>query len=283
MFRGLNRAGSRADYRWALQLGGKTYELALNDSTNHLHGGVQGFDKRVWTAIPVLDPDGAPSLRLSYISHDGEEGYPGEARVMVTYTITESNVLLVETEAAASQPTPLSLTQHSYFNLAGEAADSIVDHVLQIHSDEFVLTDERMTLLGRVVSVAGRGCDFRQPKCLRDEIPRLFQCHGDLYHVRGPVQNGPELRPVPIARLVHPESGRVLEVSTTETYMQLYTGAGLNGTLMGKSGVAYARHAGLCLECEGYPDGANAPALGDIILRPGHPRRAISRYAFCTS
>lgn len=264
------------------ELEGKTYDLELNDSPNHIHGGIRGFDKRVWTAIPAEGPDGAPSLRMSYIGRDGEEGYPGEVSVTVTYSVTSSNNLLVETEAASTQPTPLSLTQHSYFNLAGEGTGSICEHELQIHSDEFVLTDERMTLLGRVGSVAGRGCDFRQPKKLKDAIPTLFQSHGDLYLVRRQAGNGTERTPVPIARLAHPESGRVLEVSTTETHMQLYTGASLNGTLKGKSGVAYARHAGLCLECEGYPDAVNTPSLGDIILRPGHLRRGITRYAFST-
>lgn len=261
-------------------LEGKRYELARNDPPNHLHGGVQGFDKRVWTAAPIETLSGAPSLRLSYISPDGEEGYPGEVSVAVTYTVTNSNVIVVETEAVTDQPTPFSLTQHSYFNLAGEAAGSIADHELQIHADEFVFTDERMTLLGRVGSVTGRGSDFRQPRRLGDAIPTLFRNHGDLYLVRGEEQESPESKPAPIARLVHPASGRVLEVSTTETHLQLYTGAALDGSLVGKSGVPYVRHAGVCLECEGYPDGANAPNLGDIILRPGRPRRTTTAYAF---
>jgi aldose 1-epimerase len=265
------------------ELEGKTYHLALNDSPNHIHGGVRGFDKRVWTATPIEGLDGTSSLRMSYISRDGEEGYPGEVSVKVTYSVHRNNDLLVETEAATNQATPLSLTQHSYFNLAGEGAGSICDHELQIFSDEFVFTDERMTLLGRVGSVAGRSCDFRQPKSLKDAIPVLFQSHGDLYLVQRQLGNGSELETVPISRLTHQESGRVLEVSTTKTHMQLYTGASLKGTMKGKSGVAYARHAGLCLECEGYPDGVNSTWLGDIILRPGHPRRSITRYAFCTS
>ena len=265
------------------ELEGKTYNLALNDSSNHIHGGVLGFDKRVWTVTPFEGPDGTSSLRMSYTSHDGEEGYPGEVKVTVTYSVTKSNDLLVESEAETNQPTPLSLTQHSYFNLAGEGAGPIGDHELQIHSDEFVLTDERMTLLGQVRSVAGRGCDLRQPKRLKDAMPTLFQSHGDLYLVRKPVENSSKSSCVPIARLAHPESGRVLEVSTTETHMQLYTGASLKGTMKGKSGVAYERHAGLCLECEGYPDGVNTPSLGDILLRPNHPRRTITNYAFCTS
>jgi aldose 1-epimerase len=264
-------------------LDGETYKLALNDSPNHIHGGVKGFDKKVWTAIRLEVPDGAPSICLSYVSPNGEEGYPGEVRATVTYTVTDDNTLLVETEAVTDQPTPFSLTQHSYFNLAGEAAGSIVDHELQVHSDEFVFTDERMTLLGRTGSVIGRGCDFRKSRRLGEAIPTLFQNHGDLYCVPGSVPDNSGSRPVPIARVVEPASGRALEVSTTETHMQLYTGSGLDGSLIGKSGEAYARHAGLCLECEGYPDGANTPRLGDIILRPGHPRRTTTQYAFCTS
>lgn len=264
-------------------LEGKSYEFVRNDPPNHLHGGERGFDKRVWSAIPLEGPGRTPSLRLSYVSPDGEEGYPGEVRVGVTYTVTPSNVLLVETEAASYQPTPLSLTQHSYFNLAGEAAGSIADHQLQIFSDQFVLTDERMTLLGRIGSVMGCDGDFRQPRLLGDAIPGLSQHHGDLYLVAKNTGSDSVLTPVPIARLVHPASGRVLEASTTETHMQLYTGSALDGSLVGKSGVAYARYAGLCLECEGYADGVNCPDIGDIILRPGSPRRAITTYAFSSS
>ncbi len=269
--------------RGRFNLEGKTYKLALNDLPNHIHGGVQGFDKKVWNAIRLDVPDGSPSLRLSYVSPNDEEGYPGKVKVAVTYTVTGSNILLVEIEAVTDQPTPFSLTQHSYFNLAGEAAGSITDHELQIHSDDFVFTDERMTLLGRTGAVTGRGCDFRRSRNLGDAIPVLFQNHGDLYCVRRKPWNNSGARQVSIARLVEPASGRVLEVSTTETHMQLYTGKGLDGSLIGKSGVAYARHAGLCLECEGYPDGANTPSLGNIILRPGRPKRETTKYAFCTS
>jgi aldose 1-epimerase len=273
-------AGRIPEARFSLE--GKTYELIQNEPPNHLHGGVEGFDKKIWTAAPVEEPSGAPSLRLAYRSRDGEEGYPGVVDVTVTYSVTEGNIFLIETNAVSDWPTPFGLTQHSYFNLAGEAAGSIADHELQIHSDEFVFTDERMTLLGQVGSVNGRENDFRLPRNLGRAIPLLFQSHGDLYLVHRTEQQGSPSEPVPVARLVHPGSGRVLEVSTTETLLQLYTGAGLDGSLTGKSGTSYARHAGVCLECEGYPDGANASGLGDIILRPGVPQRNTTAYAFST-
>jgi aldose 1-epimerase len=264
-------------------LEGKTYEVSRNDPPNHLHGGLHGFDKKIWIATPVYSPDGTPSLRLSYRSPDGEEGYPGTVKVTITYTVTGDNVFLIETEAVTDRPTPFNLTHHSYFNLAGEAAGSIADHELQIHADEYVVTGEHMTLLGRLGSVTGHSNDFRQPRRLGAAIPLLFQNHGDLYLIRKTAPNERSPKPVLSARLVHPGSGRVLDVSTTETHLQLYTGAGLDGSLMGKSGAAYARHAGVCLECEGYPDGANAPRLGNIILRPGHPKRQTTAYAFSTA
>jgi len=262
------------------RLDGKTFALARNDPPNHLHGGVEGFDKKLWKATPVDRSDGAPSLRLAYHSPDGEEGYPGAVDVTVTYTVTEDNTFLIETEAITDRPTPFSLTNHSYFNLAGEAAGSIADHELQVFADEFVVSGEHMTLLGRLESVTGNGNDFRQPRRLGDAIPLLFKNHGDVYRLRG--DDAPGQSPVLAARLVHPGSGRVLNVSTTEAYLQLYTAVSLDGSLVGKSGVPYGRHAGVCLECHGYPDGPNVPALGDIILRPGHPQRHTTAYAFST-
>src|SRR5271170_2491037 len=142
-------------------LEGKTYELARNDGPNHLHGGVEGFDKKIWTATPIDAPGGACSLSLTYRSRDGEEGYPGTVGVVVTYTVTAENVFVIETEAVTDLPTPLNLTHHSYFNLAGEDSGSISDHELQIHADQYVPTDEHMTLLGRYAPVTSQGNDFR--------------------------------------------------------------------------------------------------------------------------
>jgi aldose 1-epimerase len=151
---------------------------------------------------------------------------------------------------------------------------------LQIEADQFVAVDEHMTLLGRLEAVTRGGNDFRDSRRLGEAIPRLYQNHGDLYRLRKDHAGAGESERVTVARLTHPGSGRVLEISTTETYFQLYTGSALDGTLTGKSGVAYLRHAGVCLECEGYPDGANVPELGDIILRPGYRQQQTTAYAF---
>lgn len=263
-------------------LDGKGYELVRNEPPNHLHGGKEGFSKKDWTSSPVTGPGGAPSLRLTYCSRDGDEGYPGTVTTAVQYTVTDDNIVLVETEAVTDQPTPFSLTMHPYFNLGGEGTASIADHELQIYSDTFVFTDENMTPLGCTGSVIGRSNDFRQLRNLGEAIPFLFQNHGDLYLVWGAEERGAQSKPVIAARLVHPASGRVLEVSTTEAYIQLYTGSGLDGSFTGKSGARYARHAGVCLECEGYPDGANTSSMGDIILRPGDTKRQTTAYAFST-
>src|SRR5580765_8249474 len=175
-------AGRISGARFVLE--GTSYELARNDGQNHLHGGIRGLGKRLWTAQPIKQPCGTPSLRLTYRSPNGEEGYPGTVNVTVTYTITDDNVFLIETEGDADQPTPLSLTQHSYFNLAGEASGSIADHELQIYADKFVATNETMTLLDRLESVASHCNDFQEPRGLGAVIPLLFQNHGDLYCIR---------------------------------------------------------------------------------------------------
>ncbi len=261
-------------------LEGKTYNLARNDGRNHLHGGEMGFDKRIWTADPMETAGGEASLRLTYRSPDGEEGYPGTVNTTITYTVTCDNVLRVETEASTDRPTPFTLTQHSYFNLGGEGAGSVADHDLQIHADEFVPIDEDATLLGRMETVSGRDNDFRQIRNLGAAIPLLLKNHGDCYLVRRSPGSGGGSRLTAVARLLHPTSGRVLEVSTTETHLQLYTGSSLDGSATGKSGLAYERHAGVCLECQGYADGPNAPDCGDIILRPGRPRHETTEYAF---
>ena len=261
-------------------LDGRTYRLAPNQAPNHLHGGHKGLDKRIWTAQPLARPDGAPSLRLTYRSPDNEEGYPGAVDIAVTYTITAANDFIIDSEAVADRATPFSLTHHGYFNLAGESAGSIDDHELQIHADEAVAVDESFALTGKRVPVKGQPNDFNQPRRLGDAIPHLYHQHGDLYLVPRPAAGTSAL--VQVARVTEPHTGRVLTVSTTEQCFQFYTGISLDGSCTGKSEQPYRTHAGLCLECEGYPDGANNPAFGNILLRPGQPTRHTTRYSFST-
>lgn len=268
-------AGRIAGARFAM--GDQVHTLSANEGRNHLHGGFAGLDRRVWNATLVHREDGGPSLRLTYHSPHGEEGYPGNVDLAVTYSITPDNVFVIETEALSDRPTPVSLTHHSYFNLAGEAGGPATDHELQIVAREYFPTDEAMILRGHTVPVAGQDNDFTRPRRIGAVLPHLYQRHGDLYLLR---QQSLADGPMPAARLFSPVSGRVLTVSTTETCLQLYTGASLNGSLRGKTGAPYEQHAGLCLECEGFPEALRYPGRGDLLVTPERPQRRETQYAF---
>ncbi len=255
---------------------GKTYELVKNDGPNHLHGGLRGLDKRVWKVEPNVRTDGADSFRLTYRSPDGEEGYPGTAFFCLDYTLTQDNVFLIESEVTTDRLTPVSLTHHSYFNLAGEGSGDIFDHELTIDSGTVLAVDDLMTPLSRVEPVAGTAADFSSSRRLGDAIPNLFARHGDCYVLPG----GDALHLA--ARLVEHASGRVLSVSTNEHCLQLYTGVSLDGPSVGKSGRPYLPFAGVCLECEGYPAGVDFPEFGNILVHPGFPQRRATHYAFST-
>jgi aldose 1-epimerase len=256
-------------------LDGDEYPLAANDAPNHLHGGLKGFDKQLWQAEAEADAEEA-SLRLSYLSPDGEEGYPGNVRVTVTYAVTQKNELVIRYEAETDQTTPLSLTNHSYFNLAGEGSGDIFDHVLQVFSDEIAATDASMTLLGHRAPVTPEINDFNHPRRLGDAIPVLLKNHGDNHFIRR--SNKGELARTAV--LTHPASGLTLTTLTTQETVQIYSAAILDGTLVGKSGIPYIKHAGLCLECQACPGAVHTPALGDIILRPGERYDHTTVYAF---
>ena len=260
-------------------LEGRTYELPRNDPPNHLHGGMAGFDKKLWSAESVNRPDGADSVRLTLESADGDEGYPGNLTAHVTFTLTARNEFIFETEVSTDRATPAGLTHHSYFNLAGEHAGAVTDHELRIFAETFAPTDAAMTLLGRRVSVE-EGGDFRQLKRIGDVLPDVLGTHGDLYFVNRP--HGDRISLLPAAQVREPRSGRIMDVLTTEDCVQFYSGVALDGSLIGKSGVSYGKHHGFCLECEGYSDGINTPELGDILVHPGLPRRHTTIYAFST-
>ncbi len=258
--------------RGELRVGDKDYRLAVNNPPNHLHGGETGLDRRIWRAEPVADD----TLRLHYRSPDGEEGYPGNADLTVSYRWTERNELVIESEAQVDVRTPISLTNHSYFNLAGEGSGPVDDHVVQILADEFVPTADDLTLTGKRTSVITGVNDLRAPARFGIFVAHLHLQHGDNYLL--PPAGSGEL--VTAARVEDPASGRTLEVRTDEACLQFYTGAFLDGSFTGKSGVPYARHHGLCLECHGYPDGMTHPELSEIVVHPGQPRRRTTVYAF---
>jgi aldose 1-epimerase len=260
-------------------LDGKSYTLAVNNAPNHLHGGKVGLDKRVWSAEIVKHTSGSDALRLSYLSPDGEEGYPGNVRIAVTYTATEANAFVIDYEATTDKPTLLSLTNHAYFNLAGEGSGRIDDHVLQIFSDEIAPADKEMTLIDRREPVAGKANDFTQPKRIGDALAGLWKNHGDNYFLRPKSSASSVAR---AARVTDPSSGRVLEIATSEPCVQFYSASALDGSLVGKAGKRYEPHVALCLECHGYPNAINAPHLGNITLRPGETYRQTTAHTFST-
>jgi len=258
-----------------LTLAGETFALPINDPPHHLHGGADSIDRRIWKAQPLDRADGAPSLRLTLISEDGDNAYPGRIELAVTYTVTDDNRFLYETEVRSDRPTPVSLTHHSYFNLSGESSGSTDDHELQILSDSAFNADERMGLTGECPGVAGHANDAREPKRVGGFVTGLWQEHGDLYWL------GESELVRPVARLRDPRSGRTLEVATDCTCLQFYGGKGLDGTLVGKGGTLYASGAGVCLECEGYPNGFDEEKrFGSILVEPDNPQKTRTEYRF---
>lgn len=256
-----------------LKIEGRGFQLATNDHGNHLHGGLMGLDKRLWSGEAVTDGEGSVGVRLRYLSPDGEEGYPGEVTATVTYWLTRAGGLVFETEAVANRLTPVSLAQHGYFNLAGESSGAATDHVVRIPSGEMMTTDGQMTPLGIAESVVGMAADLRTGRRIGDVIPGLWKQHGDLYRL------GREGEMKIAAQVTDPFSGREMQVTTTHGFMQFYTAAHLDGTVRGKGGVSYPRHAGLCFECQGYPD--PGAGFGNPWVRPGaiQHHRTVYRFA----
>ncbi|HQF38795.1 MAG TPA: aldose epimerase family protein [Opitutaceae bacterium] len=266
---------------------GRTYPLAANNTPAgqpcNLHGGPLGFDKVLWNATPFKEP-GVAGLRLTHLSRDGEQGFPGNLAVTVEYRLTDANELRIDYSATTDQATPVNLTNHSYFNLRGEGRGTILDHQLKLHAARFTPVAANLIPTGELAPVAGTPFDFAAPQPIGSRIaakhPQLEYGNGyDHNYVVDPVA-GRKL--VPAAEVYEPETGRVLEMFTEEPGFQLYSGNWLDGSLIGKRGQPYPQRSGFCLEAQHFPDSPNQPQFPNTILRPGERYATATVYRFST-
>jgi aldose 1-epimerase len=261
-------------------LDGKTYTLAANNGLNSLHGGLLGFDKVVWTARPLPTLHG-PALILTYVSKNGEEGFPGNLEVTAIYTLTEDNELQLEFTAKTDKPTVVNLTHHSYFNLAGQGNGDILGHLVFINADQITPVDAGLIPTGEFADVTGTPFDFRTPTAIGARIkdPDKFLRYGSGYDHNW-VINKPLGEFGLQARVVEPASGRVMEVWSDEPGLQFYTGNSFDGSIKGKRGTAYPTHAGFCMEPQHYPDSPNQLNFPSVVLRPGQTYHNLIVYKF---
>ncbi len=250
----------------------REYRLANNNGENHLHGGLSGFDKVLWDASEFADNQGA-GVTLTYFSHDMEEGYPGNLKVRVTFTLDDDNRICLDYTATTDRSTPLNLTHHAYYNLGGGTAP-IYDHELMIKAGRYLGSDKNLNPTGKILSLDGSPLDFRNPKKIGDVIDQVPGGFDHCYVFAG---KGSEANLV--ARVIHPESGRIMEVFTTEPGMQFYSSNFLAG-IKGKGGQPYNKHQAICLETQHYPDSPNQPGFPDTILKPGETYTQKTLYRF---
>ncbi len=263
-------------------LDGVTYDkLAINNGENHLHGGIKGFDKVVWTDEPVWRSNGV-GVRLSYLSKDGEEGYPGNLKATVTYVLTNDNELRIEYAATTDKATPVNLTHHGYWNLTGGQRD-ILGHVLTLKAGRFTPVDKGLIPTGELPTVKGTVMDFTKPTAIGARIEDKYEQlqFGGGYDHNWVLDKGGKGMTL-AARLYEPASGRVMEVYTKEPGIQFYSGNFLDGTITGKGGTVYKHRWGLCLETQHYPDSPNKTNFPSTILRPGQKYETATVYRFST-
>ncbi|MEI7981948.1 MAG: aldose epimerase family protein [Bacteroidota bacterium] len=254
-------------------LHGKSYKLAINNGNNALHGGLKGFDKVVWDAEELKDSTGV-GLILTYLSKDGEEGYPGNLKVKAVYTLNDDNVLSLQVKAVTDKPTPVNICNHSYFNLS-EADTNILGHIVTLYADQFTEVNKELIPTGNLPSVRGTPMDFNTSEPIGESIGKVEGGYDHNYVLR---KNPGEL--LLAAQVYDPRSGRQLEIITTQPGVQFYTGNFLDGSIHGKGGKIYKKHYGFCLETQHFPDSPNQPGFPTTILLPGKTYSETTFYKF---
>jgi len=272
----VGRVGNRiAKGRFTLD--GKTYQLAINNGTNHLHGGNKGFDKVIWDAEEVPAQNGS-AVKFSYLSKDGEEGYPGNCRVEVTYTLGDDDSLRLDYFVTTDADTPVNVTNHSYFNLDGPENGNILDELVMINADRYTPVDSTLIPTGELAPVEGTPMDFRQPTAIGARVLEVGDNPKGYDH--NYVVNGGGGKLTLVARVIGPKSGRIMEEYSTEPGVQFYSGNFLDGTLVGKKGVAYKQYWGFCLETQHFPDSVNQPNFPSYVLKAGDTYRSTTVFKF---
>ncbi|MFC4502329.1 MULTISPECIES: aldose epimerase family protein [Streptomyces] len=276
----IGRYGNRIG-KGQFTLDGKKYQVNVNDGVNSLHGGIKGFDKHVWNVEPFVKGSDV-GLYLHYTSVDGEMGYPGTLKVKVTYTLTKRGEWRIDYEATTTKATVVNLTSHVYWNLAGESSGTIEDHELTIAAARYTPTDSGLIPTGQLAKVSGTPFDFRKTKAIGRDIraahPQQVQAKG--YDHNWVLDKGITAKPVHVATLRDPRSGRTLKIATDQPGLQFYSGNFLDGTLTGTGGRTYRQGDALCLETQHFPDSPNQPSFPSTVLRPGQTYRTTTIHTF---